>query len=276
MTSLCLGISVAVARPSGGQLREAQRAVERGQRALQSGRYEDAISYYKKAQRLVPDTKNLLKIALIYSRWEGHCQEALRAWTGALRACSGCAWRAKAELRARQLRQRCELELVVTSEPSGLDLELDGRSFGRTPSRERLLPGIYQLRIRPPSGRWREERVELREGSGRTTKSFSFTTLDERFEGHADRPPREREEPAAASGFWARLTPLKRVTLISSVAFSLATVVTGIAFIQQQETIANADDAQTLQLAQESQQIWGGVTLGLAALSGLSLTYTFW
>ena len=273
------GESYARPSPSEASSRAAQRAVEQAQAALRRKDYSRAIEEYRQAHRLVPDSRNLLAFAAIYSLWPGHCSEAIRAWEEALRSCRRCAWRSRAQRRLEEQRRGCRVDIVVRSNPSQLRVELDGDFIGYTPQETETRPGPPRLRVRFPDGEWQEEEFRADESAGVLRFSFSqrertSAPRDERLQPLSTPPP-ELPLPADSS-FWSRLAPSQRVSLVSAVGLGLAAALTGVAFIQQQATIENANDPETLSQARNSQQVWGGFSIGLLTLSGGAFAYTFW
>ena len=171
------------------------------------------------------------------------------------------------------------MEMVVRSSPSQLRIELDGDFIGYTPQEIEIRPGPHRLRVRFPDGEWQEE--EFRADESASSLRFSFSQREQTSALRDDQlqplsaPPPQLPLPEDSS-FWSSLAPSQRVSLVSAVGLSLAAALTGVAFIQQQATIENANDPETLSQARSSQQVWGGFSIGLITLSGGAFAYTFW
>ncbi len=61
-----------------------------------------------------------------------------------------------------------DVEVNITSEPAGADIEVDGNYEGSTPSKLMLAPAEYIIRVARPGYKAWERRVIIKPGSGKT------------------------------------------------------------------------------------------------------------
>jgi len=144
--ALALAVALAAA-PTAEDKAAARRFKNEAFQKIAEGSYAEGVSLLRQAHDAVPHPNFLFNIAVVYDQWPGHCAESLAAFQDFFEACPDCKARPTAEARVARVEARCELELELTSVPTGADVELDGAARGQTPLALTLLPGAHQLRL---------------------------------------------------------------------------------------------------------------------------------
>jgi hypothetical protein len=164
--SVLVALVLASATPARaqGDTRAAKRAYELGYKALQAGKYGEALVHYQRSYRLVPRPRTLFNVAV--------CQEKLskgvdawRSYHAFLRAAQprDASIAAQARDRIAVLRRTLRGTLSITSNPSGAVVRLDGKrmSRGRTPLTLLVRPGKRLVRVSMTGARPAERTVTV-------------------------------------------------------------------------------------------------------------------
>jgi tetratricopeptide (TPR) repeat protein len=143
---------------------EAKRWFSRGVEHYRGARYQEAVSAFLEADKLVPSPALSFNIARAYEQL-GETSSALRWYRDYLRREPGA--RNAAEVKARinalaaELSQRGVQQLTVLSEPSGATVSIDGLPIGVTPFTGELPPGKHQVLLGLPGYREASSEVLL-------------------------------------------------------------------------------------------------------------------
>lgn len=123
---------------------------EAGARAFSNRQNAKAIAYFRQAERLSPNPKLTYNIALAYEDM-GDPGRALAAFLSYLRQQPSSGMRSDVVSRVRRLElalaQTGLQQLVVSSNPAGATVIVDGTARGVTPFAEELKPGTYHVKL---------------------------------------------------------------------------------------------------------------------------------
>lgn len=154
-TTLLLAAAVALAAPAarGDDVAEARAHFRKGTQLYRTGRYAAAIAEFEAAYRAKPAGAVHFNVAQARERLGDHAG-ALRAYRDYLRevpdADDRAAVRATMHRLERKLAATGVQALLVSSDPPGADVTVDGRARGRTPLVVALPPGPYAVAISRP------------------------------------------------------------------------------------------------------------------------------
>jgi hypothetical protein len=121
----------------------AQRLIEQGKKHFQAREYTEGIEAYSRAQRLLPDPKNLYVIATAYGYIPDECARTLKAWEMFFAECGACDYRENAEKTLNEQRQRCLVKVSVESPTPELKVSHQGEEWGKAPVQRELVVGPY-------------------------------------------------------------------------------------------------------------------------------------
>lgn len=155
---------------------EADKLAEAGEILFEAGKYADALRQFLDAyQRFEPPgfviPEVIWNIARCYEEL-GDDVQALHYFEEFRNAAKGSGYRAKAEARIAELRERRRATLTIVVEPEGTRILVDGRAMGEAPLREpvRLDPGEHTVTLSRSGYRERQETVVLKEREARTLR----------------------------------------------------------------------------------------------------------
>ena len=131
---------------SGDAFRYAQEMIQEGRKRLKRKKYREAIPFFERSQRRVPDVKNLYTLGAIYKKLK-NCPKALEYWTRAQADCDNCGLSMQIDQAILQHTKSCSTEISIQSLPRATVL-LDGEMFGETPYAGHLLIGTHKLELR--------------------------------------------------------------------------------------------------------------------------------
>lgn len=127
-------------------IRYAQEMIQEGQKLLKRRKYRQAIPFFERSQRRVPDVKNLYTLGAIYKKLK-NCPKALDYWSLAQKNCDDCGLSTQIDQALLNHTKSCSIGVSIQSLPRALVL-LDGERFGETPYTGRLLLGAHKLELR--------------------------------------------------------------------------------------------------------------------------------
>jgi tetratricopeptide (TPR) repeat protein len=156
----------APAEPSPELRERARGAYQAGQRAFNTGHYEDAASSFQAAFDAIPNPVVLLSLAESRLR-AGQLAEAIATFEQYLELRPDAADRVTIEQRIELLAAKPGF-VAITSDPSDADVELDGSPMFRTPVQLELKPGAHEIRCTRPGYAPRTYPVTATPGSRQT------------------------------------------------------------------------------------------------------------
>ena len=159
---------------------------DRGVKAFDAGDYERALAAYREAHSLMA----LPQLSFMIGRCLevlGQPAEAAAAFERALTESPGAALRQRIESELAEVREKLRVgRLVLTIDPPGTELRVDGRLVGRAPLDPLALePGTHRLSLSHPERKSLEAIVEIAGGAERSLE----LTLDARPEPPPPEPP---------------------------------------------------------------------------------------
>ena len=185
---------------------EARRLKNEAFAKIAEGSYADGVDLLEAAYQAVPHPTFLFNIAVVYDQWPGHCSESLETFDRFFEACDGCKVRATAEKRFTRVKDRCEVELAVTSIPTGSRVVIDDELDGMTPFEAKLRPGRHGLRVEKDGFQAHEEDVLLEPGRD---QSLAVRLVPEATEPPSDltaaAPPPARGANALRTWAWVAM-----------------------------------------------------------------------
>lgn len=149
LSLMSVAVPDGVGAPSKAKRRKVERLKKRAFRKFAKGKYEAGITAMQQAHDLIAHPGFLLNIAVAYDQWGGHCDDALDTFQRLFETCGpGCALRDSAEARHRKVRQKCQLDVTISTVPQAAELYVAGESRGATPQKLRLDAGAHEVRLR--------------------------------------------------------------------------------------------------------------------------------
>ena len=144
-------VAPAVARAdAAADLAEARARFERGAKLYQDGRYRDAIAEFEAAYRLRPHGAIHYNLAQCREKL-GEWPQALRSYHDYLRELPKAEDRDQVRKAMRRIEDRLAAAgvqaLLVSSDPRGAEVAVDGRPRGKTPFVIALPPGSYTVTL---------------------------------------------------------------------------------------------------------------------------------
>lgn len=151
---LCLVLAVppAQAAPAAtpSTVEKARAAFLSAQQLYQASRFVEALKKFEEAQALNAHPVILFNIARCHEQL-GAVPEAIRAYREYLRLSPGAADRSEVQASIASLEKRAPQSatqtLVVSAEPAGSLVKVDGKSVGKSPVSTELPPGEHELEV---------------------------------------------------------------------------------------------------------------------------------
>lgn len=172
-----------------------------GARLLDQGEYAEALSAFEQAYHLVPSAKIFFNIGLAdvgLARYP----EALRAFERFIGEAKNASADnlAEARLQIESLRPKVALVEVVTKE-AGLEIVIDGRSYGRTPLAEIIYldPGEHRLLAQGANG---PPQVQTFTVAGGRRQRLAVQVADPLVPGSRPSPPDGHEQRLQGTLLW--------------------------------------------------------------------------
>ncbi len=246
----------------------------------QAGRYAEAIAGYRRVHARSPEPRFLLNIGIAYAEMGGQCVQMVDAFQRFERACSACAEKEQGLRRWEALRPRCVAKVMVTSEPPGAVVEVDGERLGAAPQQTQLLAGEHVVMARLEGHAPHQQTVRIEDAEARTlTLALKPAAPPEAKAPSAPEPP---PAVAAASGSAMTAGGGSDVWAWTAVGVGVVGVAVGVTFtalafqaaddaeqatrrVDAADAIDRRDQATTLQ--------WIGYGVGVA---GLATAATLW
>ena len=110
-----------------------EQLVSKIQQHLKAGEFEQAVEKLEVLYRLDKQTVALFNIAIAREKQRASCMVRASAYERVLKACHGCDEELNARKRLAEIRGDCFGTLVITTQPEGLEVTVNGRSVGRAP-----------------------------------------------------------------------------------------------------------------------------------------------
>ncbi len=146
----------------------ARLALEDGYEHFKARQFEAAAKSFERAWSLSPEPRFLLNLGVTWSEADGHCEQGFAAFERFFRACTDCPLAQEGERRHSALVVKCSWAVVVTSDPAGAQVEIDGQPVGRTPVEQSLRAGPHTVVARLDGHETVERQVEMRPNMGQT------------------------------------------------------------------------------------------------------------
>ena len=147
LQALALPVSAEVPPQGVGNV-DKEQLVSNIQQHLKAGEFEQAVEKLEVLYRLDKKTVTLFNIAIAREKQRASCLVRASAYERVLKACHGCDEELNARKRLAEIRGDCFGTLVITTEPEGLEVTVNGRSVGRTPIEAEFAEGRYVIGAR--------------------------------------------------------------------------------------------------------------------------------
>jgi hypothetical protein len=136
---------------SSQQLKRAQNTLIQAQNALDKKEYQKALRLYKMSNEIIPDVKNLMRIAHIQFLL-GACSHSYEYWIKAYDSCDSCSFKPLILQRLKASTQKCTGMIEIKTIPSKANVYLNNEiSIGITPLLFPFLHGSVKLTLTHPS-----------------------------------------------------------------------------------------------------------------------------
>jgi tetratricopeptide (TPR) repeat protein len=150
-------------KPTKAEIQRARKAYNQGQKAFDSGDYQEAKDAFQKAYDTVPNPVVLLSIAESQIHLK-ELDEAIANLERYLEERPGADDRAEVEKRIEEVKQTPAV-LAIMSDPSGADISVDGiDTYKTTPAEIELAPGEHTVELSLSGRESRKETVFARFG----------------------------------------------------------------------------------------------------------------
>jgi hypothetical protein len=117
--------------------------IEAARADIAQGNYEAGIVKLDKAYGLDPKPEIIFEVAVAYSQWQGHCQDAITYFDRFFQVCGQCESFAAAKERHDRVRAACTVKVKVETEPSGAMISIDGDPIGSSPLSATVIAGKH-------------------------------------------------------------------------------------------------------------------------------------
>src|SRR5688572_20337607 len=117
--------------------------VDIGRAEIAKGDYEAGIAKLIEENKNNPSPDLLFEIAVAYSLWQGHCQDAISTFDKFFAACQKCSSFEAAKERLTRVRETCVVKVRVESEPAGAMISIDGLPIGTSPLETTVIAGQH-------------------------------------------------------------------------------------------------------------------------------------
>jgi tetratricopeptide (TPR) repeat protein len=167
--ALAVALAVAAAWPAAAadpaaEVAEARARFQRGSELYGRGRYREAIAEFEAAYRIRPHGTIHFNVARCREKL-GEWPQALRSYHDYLRETPGAEDRARVLATMRRIEDRLAAAgvqaLLVSSEPRGAEVAVDGRPRGTTPFVIALPPGSYAVTLKLEGHAFAARQVDL-------------------------------------------------------------------------------------------------------------------
>ncbi len=123
----------------------ARELVEAANADLARLEYNKGILGLEAAFALQGDPEILLRIALAYHHWGGHCRETMQGFQRYFRACPQCSSTKAARREFERARKPCQVIVSVRTAPPGATIRIDGKKVGQAPGSWEVAAGHHRV-----------------------------------------------------------------------------------------------------------------------------------
>lgn len=141
-------IGQAYAEPPASSQTDKSGLLAKVQQDLKAQRYDAAIQGMEQLYALEASPVLLLNIAVAREKQRAPCSVRAAAYQRLLEVCQGCSEEVQARKRLAFIQADCFGALRIDTNPSNLEVLLNGRSIGRAPIKQELAEGTYEVSAR--------------------------------------------------------------------------------------------------------------------------------